>query len=202
MTTETTKAVATGWTAEEEAEIKRIQEATGKGRKDAIREMRSGKKVRVKHELGSNPVKVVEKVAKAKSKPEPKHKAVSDLPKTSSEQVKVNRDELDDVIRKALKEGYGHVCPVLGVLGSRFAVPSQTQGFPYYRVLADVSKNSNGSELVAVFVSGFYKGGPGATASIAPAVKSSYTVKNLLARIERRTKRDAAAAKGEAGKSR
>jgi len=127
-----------------------------------------------------------------KAAPKAAKKAVAELPKKSSEQVKVDMAELDDVIRKALKAGYGHACPVLGVLGKRFAVPSQSQGFPYYRVLAEVGGPSK-SELVAVFVSGFYPGGPGPKASITPAVKSSYTVSALLKRIDRKTKREAAA---------
>ena len=72
-------------------------------------------------------------------------------------------------------------------LGQRFTVPSKKSGFPFYRVLADAGKDG----LVAVFVGGFYAGGPGPTASISPAVKSSYTVKMLLARLARRTKRAA-----------
>ena len=131
----------------------------------------------------------VAKAAKPKAAKKAR-KAVADLPKKSSDQVKVDRAKLDDIIRKALKEAYGHVCPILGVLGQRFAVPSQSQGFPFLRVLADVGGPGK-SELVACFVSGFYPGGPGPRASIAPAVKSSYTVKRLLDSIAKREKRAA-----------
>jgi hypothetical protein len=141
-------------------------------------------------------------IAKSSVKAKPKakkaeRKSKADLPEKSSGKVKANKEELDAVIRKALKEGYGHVCPILGVLGQRFAVPSKSQGFPYYRVLAEVGGPGK-SELVAVCVSGFYEGGPGPKASISPAVKSSYTVKNLLARIAKRGKRAAEAGKAEA----
>src|SRR6266576_4366551 len=57
------------------------------------------------------------------------NKTAAKLPAKSSQQVKVDRKKLDDVIRKALREGYGKPCPVLGVLGQRFAVPSKSQGF-------------------------------------------------------------------------
>jgi len=120
-----------------------------------------------------------------------KRRTSANLPKKSSEQIKVNREKLLDVIRKALREGYGHPCPVLGVLGQRFAVPSESQGYPFFRVLADVGKVPDGKELVAVFVAGFYKGGPGPKATISPVKKNSYTVDKLLARIERKTKRAA-----------
>jgi hypothetical protein len=132
------------------------------------------------------------KLVKAAAAKKRKH---VELPKTSSDKVRVNREELDHVIRKALKEGYGHPCPILGVLGQRFLVPSQKQGFPFLRVLADVG-TAGKEELVAVFVSGFYAGGPGPKASISPAVKSSYSVSRLLKAIARREKR--AATKAEA----
>jgi len=131
--------------------------------------------------------KAARKPKAAKPKAAKKTRKVVELPKKSSEQVKVDRAVLDDVIRKALKQGYGRPIPILGVLGQRFAVPSQSQGFPFYRVLADAGKDG----FVAVFVSGFYPGGPGPKASISPAVKSSYTVSRLLKSIEKRTKRAA-----------
>jgi len=124
-----------------------------------------------------------------------KRRKTANLPKKSSEQVKVNREELDAVIRKALREGYGHPCPILGVLGQRFAVPSESQGYPFYRVLADVGKVPDGKELVAVLVAGFYKGGPGPKATISPVKKNSYTVDKLLSRIARKTKKAAEAKK-------
>src|SRR6266403_4899889 len=69
------------------------------------------------------------------------------LPAKSSEQIKVDMKKLDSVIRRALTEGFDHPCVVLGVLGQRFAVPSKSQGFPFYRVLADCGKDG----LKAVF---------------------------------------------------
>jgi len=108
------------------------------------------------------------------------------LPAKSSEQIKVDMKKLDSVIRRALTEGFDHPCVVLGVLGQRFAVPSKSQGFPFYRVLADCGKDG----LKAVFVSCFYEGEM--RTSINDVSKSNKMVKTLLARIERRTARDAA----------
>jgi hypothetical protein len=115
----------------------------------------------------------------------PKH-VKHDLPKTNTEIVKESRETLDDVIRAALRSAYKKVCPVIAILGQRFTEPSQTSGYPFYRVLADTPDG-----LQVVFVAGFYKGGPGPSASIKPAVKSSPTVKQALARIARATKRAA-----------
>jgi len=113
------------------------------------------------------------------------------LPTKSSEQIKVDMKKLDSVIRRALTEGFRHPCAVLGVLGRRFAVPSKSQGFPFYRVLADCGKDG----LKAVFVSGFYEGEM--RTSIADVKKNSYTVSRLLKAIEKRTARAAAKLAGE-----
>jgi hypothetical protein len=137
-------------------------------------------------------VSVQPKAAK-KSEQKVKKSATANLPAKSSDHIKINREELDDVIRKALRSGYGRAVPILGVLGQRFTAPSKKSGFPFYRVLADAGKDG----LVTVFVSGFYSGGPGPTASISPAVKSSYTVKMLLARLARKTKRAAESVEGD-----
>ena len=114
-----------------------------------------------------------------------RNKTAAKLPAKSSKQVKVDRDKLNSVIRAALKSTYGKVCPVLGVLGQRFAVPSKSQGFPYYRVLCDTPDG-----LKALFVSGFYEGEM--RTAFNDVKKNSYTVSRLLARIEARTKRAAA----------
>ena len=122
--------------------------------------------------------------AKAAAAPKAKNaakKTASELPETSSEQIKVDREKLDDTIRKALRSSYGKVCPIIGVLGQRFSEPSRKSGYPFYRVLADTPDG-----LVAVFVSGFYGGQM--NVSMKAAVKSSYTVKRLLARHIRKTK--------------
>jgi hypothetical protein len=126
-----------------------------------------------------------------KAKPAKAKSAKSSVPETSDAKVKVDMKKLDDVIRKALREGYGRPVPVLGVLGMRFSAPSKKSGWPFYRVLADAGKDG----LVTVFVSGFSDAGGELKASISSAVKSSYTVKALLARLERKAKRKAEAAK-------
>ncbi len=113
------------------------------------------------------------------------------LPAKSSEKIKVDMKKLDSVIRKALTEGFGHPCAVLGVLGRRFAVPSRSQGFPFFRVLCDCGKDG----LKAVFVSGFYEGKM--RTSINDVSKTNKMVKTLLARIERKTARAAAKLAGE-----
>lgn len=118
-------------------------------------------------------------------------KATAKLPAISKEQVKVDRAKLDKVIREALTAGFGHPCAVLGVLGQRWTAPSKKYGFPYYRVLVDAGKDG----LKTLFVSGFYEGQM--KTSISDAVKSSYTVKALLARIARRTKRAAEKLEGK-----
>jgi hypothetical protein len=122
-----------------------------------------------------------------------KKKVSSQLPAKSSKKVNVDREKLDAVIRKALRESYGKPCPILGVLGQRFAEPSKSQGYPFYRVLAETPDG-----LQALFVSGFYEGEM--KVSMSPAKKSSFTVKHLLERIERKAKRTAEklAAKEEA----
>jgi hypothetical protein len=181
---EAVKSSVPQWTEEELKKIANLQETLGCSRPKAIRKMQAGVKV--------STVKPAEKKAvkhAPKPKAEKKPKRESTLPEKSKTQVKRNQEELDNCIRKALREGYGHPCPVLGVLGSRFAEPSKTAGYPFYRVLADAGKDGG---LVAVFVSGFYKGSDGIKASITPAVRSSYTVSRLLKSIEKRTKRVAA----------
>lgn len=106
------------------------------------------------------------------------------LPAKSSEKCKVDMEKLNDMIRQALRKGYGKPCPVLGVLGYRFTMPSKKYGWPFYRVLAETPDG-----LVAVFVSGFSVGEM--KTSINTVSKTSYTVKKLLAQIARRTKRAA-----------
>jgi hypothetical protein len=140
--------------------------------------------------VGPQVTKVV-KVRKPKAaKPAVKKAKRADLPKSSSEQVKVDREKLDSIIRASLKSAYGKVCPVLGVLGQRFTVPSQKSGYPFYRVLVDTPDG-----LMTNFVSGFYDGN--IKTSLHKADPKSYTVKTLLARIARKTKRAAdALAKG------
>jgi hypothetical protein len=132
-------------------------------------------------------VKVAKKINAAKpkaAKPAVKKAKRAELPKSSSEQVKVDREKLDSIIRASLKSAYGKVCPVLGVLGQRFTVPSQKSGYPFYRVLVDTPDG-----LMTNFVSGFYDGN--IKTSLHKADPKSYTVKTLLARIARKTKRAA-----------
>ncbi len=114
-----------------------------------------------------------------------KTKKSSELPATSTGTVKVDREKIDDLVRKTLKAEFKQVCPVLGCLGSRHMTPSKKAGYPYERFLAQAP-----DKLVTVFVGGLHTGE--LTASISNAVKSSYTVKALLARLEKRTKKAAA----------
>lgn len=71
----TTTQEVKGWTPEQEAKIAEFMEKEGLSRLAAIRKMVNGAKVREKHELGSNPVKVTEvkpKAAKAAKAPKAK----------------------------------------------------------------------------------------------------------------------------------
>ena len=95
---------------------------------------------------------------------------------------KAMRIRIDDLIRKTLREQYKQVCPILGTLGSRYLPPSKKSGWPYERFLASTPKG-----LVAVFVSGLHNGEPKVT--IAPAVKSTFTVKRLVGVLDRKKAR-------------
>jgi len=185
-----------------DAEIAAVMEERKLNRIGAVQYLRR------KSAAAKNKADVTQAVKDAKAgkpivaaKPAPKPKAAksakSAIPETSDAKVKFNTSKdsadmqrLDDVIRKALRAGYGRPVPILGVLGMRFAAPSKKSGYPFYRVLADAGKDG----LVTVFVSGFSDAGGELKASISNAVKSSYTVKALLARLERKAKRAAAKA--------
>lgn len=207
MTTETTTAKK-GWTPEEEAQITSIMETRKLNRLGAIQYLRRQSAKSVANQppveldaklaaLGdkaphvAKPAAPKAKAKKAAAKPQAR-KIKSDLPPKSTARVKIAQEVLDDVIRKALRSAYGKPCPVLGVLGQRFAEPSKSQGYPYYRVLAETPDG-----LVAVFVSGFHDGGE-PKASINSARKSSYTVGRLLTKLARIEKRAEAKAAREA----
>ena len=185
---------APSWTADQEAIIAAFV-AEGNTRIQAIRKMQAGKTPgAAKPAVTATKVKSAKAPKAAKPKAEKKAKrAERDLPESCTDVVKATRDELDGVIRAALKSAHGKVCPVIAVLGQRFTEPSKTSGYPFYRVLADTPDG-----LQVVFVGGFYKGGDGPSASIKPAVKSSPTVKAALARVARATKRAAEALKADA----
>jgi hypothetical protein len=92
------------------------------------------------------------------------------------------RIRIDDLMRKTLREKYKRTCPILGSLGRRYLAPSKKSGYPFERFLADTPKG-----FVAVFVSGLHNGEPKVT--IAPAVRSTFTVKRLLGVLDRRKAR-------------
>ncbi len=180
-----------------EVEIQAVMDARKINRMSAVQYLRrQGKKAApvVAAEPTAKPA-TVKAAAPAKPKaarPAKKtHKPVADLPKKSSEQVKVDREVLYDIIRKSLRSAYGKVCPILGVLGQRFTVPSQKSGYPYLRVLCDTPDG-----LKTMFISGFYDGQE-AKHTMSDADPKSYTVKALLKRIEARTKRAAAKLAGK-----
>lgn len=182
MNTETKAPVQAGYSDEQVAKVMEAQKLNRIGAIHLIKRMGVAKALTYVKDAP------VAKAAKPKAAKKVKREAVN-LPKKSSDKVKVDMAKLDDVIRRALKEAYGHVCPILGVLGYRFAVPSQSQGYPFYRVLAEVGGPGK-SDLQAVYVGGLHANDW--KVSMTPAVKSSYTVANLLKRIANREKRAAA----------
>ena len=91
------------------------------------------------------------------------------------------REQIDLLVRKTLRDQFNEVCPILGSLGQRYMPPSVKNGYPYERLLAQTPKG-----LFAVFIGGLHNGET--VVSIAPAVKSSYTVKKLLDRLARKAK--------------
>lgn len=110
--------------------------------------------------------------------------AKSALPETSSVKCKVDREQVDALLRTTLRAKYGKVCPILGWLGMRHTMPSIKSGHPFERWLAETPDG-----LVALFVGGFHTSELKATMN--PAVKSSYTVSALLKRLARKAKRAA-----------
>jgi len=205
------------WTEAQENLIKAYM-ANGMNRSNAVRKMRAcpesrlaeavveaaktpdefDKAVAVAKTINAAKARVPVKAAKAKRvKPTKTVKLKTDLPVKSSEKVKnVDRSTLDDIIRKSLRSAYGKVCPILGVLGQRFTVPSQKSGYPFYRVLVDTPDG-----LKSMFISGFYDGQE-AKHSISDVDPKSYTVSRLLKSIAKRTKREAEKlAKGKAKKA-
>jgi hypothetical protein len=103
------------------------------------------------------------------------------LPEASSVKCKVDREQVDALLRTTLRAKYGKVCPILGCLGMRHTMPSKRSGHPFERWLAETPDG-----LVAVFIGGFHT--PELKATINPAVKSSYTVSALLKRLARKAK--------------
>lgn len=116
-----------------------------------------------------------------------KTKKSSELPAKSTGTVKVDREKIDDLVRSSLKAKFGKPCQVLGCLGIRLATPSKKSGYPFLRFLAQAPDHT----YHAVFVGGLHSNKP-VVSSIEPAVKSTYTVKALLDRLERKAKRAAA----------
>lgn len=92
---------------------------------------------------------------------------------------KAMRIRIDDLMRKALREQYKQVCPILGNLGRRYLPPSKRSGWPYERFLAETPKG-----FVAVFVSGWWKGEPRVTLN--PAKRNTHSVKRLIGVLDRR----------------
>lgn len=122
----------------------------------------------------------------AKPKAVKKARAKTSIPAVSKEIVKADREVLLDFIKAELRKVHKKVCPILGILGQRFTMPSKKYGYPYIRALVQTPDNN----LVTVFLSNFYGTGE-PQCSVSTADRKSPSVKACLARIERRTKRAA-----------
>jgi hypothetical protein len=158
-----------------EARVAEIMKENPKMKRiEAVRKMRT--------EAATTP-KAAAKVAAVKAKKESKKGET-----TQHVPSKAMQEKIDDAIRATVKKERGGIVAVEGSLGQRNS--NGPQGAPYQRYLL--------ADGHTVFVSSWHVGDPVVSVSEKPASKSSYTVKNFLARKARKAARELKAEKSAA----
>jgi hypothetical protein len=92
---------------------------------------------------------------------------------------KKQQEKLDDLLRKTVRERFGHPVAIVARLGLRYTATKQ--GAPYLRMLLE-----NG---FTAFISGWHKGAAKCSVSAEKADPKSYSMRVYLARQAAKTKR-------------
>ena len=92
---------------------------------------------------------------------------------------KNQQEQLDDLLRKAVRERFGHPVAVVARLGLRYT--NTKQGAPYIRMLLE-----NG---FTAFISGWHKGAAKCSVSAKKADPKSYSMRIYLERQAAKSKR-------------
>jgi len=92
---------------------------------------------------------------------------------------KKQQEQLDDLLRKSVRERFGHPVAVVACLGLRYT--DTKQGKPYIRMLL--------ANNFTAFLSGWHKGAAKCSVSADKADPKSYSMRVYLAREERKGER-------------
>jgi hypothetical protein len=94
---------------------------------------------------------------------------------------KKQQEQLDDLLRKTVRERFGHPVAIVACLGMRYT--DSKQGAPYIRMLL--------ANNFTAFLSGWHKGAAKCSISAAKADPKSYSMRIYLAREARKEKHTA-----------